>query len=146
MNAIAQVMQTSQARPAETNAAMQDDQQCALPLAIKVQIRDGSACIAMSGCFDYKTWRIFTNAYLPLLDNAALSEICVDMVNVDYLDSSAMGMLLLLNERAQASNKRVALHITSNFVLRAFEFARFSKVFNVKCSVLASCQPGDLKM
>lgn len=140
MNAIAQVMQASQARPVEINAAMPDDQQqCAL--AIKVQIRDGLACIDMSGCFDYKTWRIFTNAYLPLLDNIALSEICVDMTQVDYLDSSAMGMLLLLNERAQANDKRVALHIASNFVLRAFKFARFSKIFNIKCSVLASCQP-----
>ena len=134
MNAIAQVMQTSQAQSDSANAAIQQDQQQCM--AIDVQIRDYSACITMSGCFDYKTWRIFTNAYLPLLDNAALSEICVDMVNVDYLDSSAMGMLLLLKERAQANNKRVALHIASNFVLRAFKFARFSKIFDVKCSVL----------
>ena len=134
MNAIAQVMQTSQAQSDSANAAIQQDQQQCM--AIDVQIRDYSACITMSGCFDYKTWRIFTNAYLPLLDNAALSEICVDLIQVDYLDSSAMGMLLLLKERAQANNKRVALHIASNFVLRAFKFARFSKIFDVKCSVL----------
>jgi len=134
MNAISQVRQISQALSDSANAAMQQDQQQCM--AIEVQIRDYSACIAMSGCFDYKTWRIFTNVYLPLLDNAALSEICVDLTKVDYLDSSAMGMLLLLNERAQANNKQVTLHITSNFVLRAFKFARFSKIFNIKCSVL----------
>jgi len=134
MNAISQEMQISQALSDSANAAIQQDQQQCM--AINVQIRDYSARIAMSGCFDYKTWRIFTNAYLPLLDNAALSEICVDLIQVDYLDSSAMGMLLLLKERAQANNKRVALHITSNFVLRAFEFARFSKIFDVKCSAL----------
>lgn len=136
MNAVAQVMQTNRAPFAAENAVMpQDRQQCGLPMAIDVRIRDGLACIAMSGRFDYKTWRNFTRSYAPLVDNAAVREIRVEMIKVDYMDSSALGMLLLLNERATAHNKPVVLRISSGFVLRVLEYARFSQFFNIERSV-----------
>ena len=78
-------------------------------MAINVQIYDRSARIAMSGRFDFQVHRDFKDAYTPLLDNAAVREIEVEMSKVDYLDSSALGMLMLLNERAKAANKPVSL-------------------------------------
>ncbi|MDD5299682.1 MAG: STAS domain-containing protein [Gallionella sp.] len=101
-------------------------------MAINVQIHDRSARITMSGRFDFQVHRDFKDAYTPLLDNAAVREIEVEMSKVDYLDSSALGMLMLLNERAKAVNKPVALLNTSGVVSQVLEVANFSKIFNIK--------------
>ncbi|MDO8812244.1 MAG: STAS domain-containing protein [Gallionella sp.] len=101
-------------------------------MAINVQIHDRSARIAMSGRFDFQVHRDFKDAYTPLLDNAAVREIEVEMSKVDYLDSSALGMLMLLNERAKAANKPVSLLNTSGVVSQVLEVANFSKIFDIK--------------
>ena len=51
---------------------------------------------------------------------------------MDYLDSSALGMLMLLNERAKVVNKPVALLNTSGVVSQVLGVANFSKIFNIK--------------
>ena len=101
-------------------------------MAIHVQIHDRLAQIAMSGRFDFQVHRDFKDAYTPLLDNAAVREIEVEMSKVDYLDSSALGMLMLLNERAKAANKPVSLLNTSGVVSQVLEVANFSKIFDIK--------------
>jgi len=101
-------------------------------MAINVQVLDHSARIAMSGRFDFEVHREFKNAYLALLDNAVLREIEIEMSKVDYLDSAALGMLMLLNERAKEANKPVTLLNASSMVSKVLEVANFSKIFNIK--------------
>ncbi|MBI5438836.1 MAG: STAS domain-containing protein [Nitrosomonadales bacterium] len=101
-------------------------------MAISMQIRGRSARIAVSGRFDFQTHRDFKDTYTPLLDNAAVSEIEIEMSKVYYMDSAALGMLLLLNERAHAANKPVALVNASGTVSRVLEVANFSNIFNIR--------------
>ncbi|OGS90171.1 MAG: anti-anti-sigma factor [Gallionellales bacterium GWA2_59_43] len=101
-------------------------------MAISVQIHDNVARISMSGRFDFQVHREFKDAYTPLIDNAAVREIEVEMARVDYLDSSALGMLMLLNERAKGANKAVALLNTSGVVSQVLEVANFSRIFNIR--------------
>lgn len=101
-------------------------------MAINVQISGGVACIHMHGRFDFQVHREFKDAYTPLLDNPEVREIEVEMGKVDYLDSSALGMLMLLNERSKAVNKPVALLNTSGVVSQVLEVANFSRIFNIK--------------
>ncbi len=111
-------------------AAIQQDQQQCIPLTtINVQIHGCLARIAISGRFDFQAWRNFKNSYTPLLDNTVVREIFVEMSKVDYLEASAMGMLLLLNERAKAANKQVALRATCGAVSRVLEGWRFQQNF-----------------
>lgn len=101
-------------------------------MAINVKIRGRSACVVISGRFDFQVHRDFRGAYTPLLDNAAVSEIEAEMSKVDYMDSAALGMLLLLGERAKAANKPVVLANASGTVLQVLEIANFGKIFNIK--------------
>jgi len=101
-------------------------------MTINVQIRDHSACIDMTGRFDFQVHRDFKDAYAPLLDNAAVREIEIEMSEVNYMDSAALGMLLLLSERANAANKLVVLANASGTVSRVLEVANFSNIFNIK--------------
>lgn len=133
MNAVAPIKQANKALPLAANAAMrQARQQCLASGSVRVQIQGGMACIAVSGRFDFQLSRNFRNAYLPLLDNDAIQEICIELSEADYLDSSALGMLLLLNERAGAANKTAILLSASSFVSHVLEVANFSKIFNIK--------------
>ena len=101
-------------------------------MAINVQIRDSVARITMIGRFDFQVHREFKDAYTPLLSNAAVREVEVEMSKVFYLDSSALGMLMLLNERVKEANKSVTLLNVSNVVAQVLEVANFSKIFNIK--------------
>ena len=101
-------------------------------MAINVQILDKTARINMFGRFDFQVHREFKEAYTPLLDNPVVKEIEVEMSKVDYLDSSALGMLMLLNERARTVNKPITLLNTSGVVSQVLAVANFSKIFNIK--------------
>lgn len=101
-------------------------------MTISVQIHDNVARISMSGRFDFQVHREFKEAYTSLVENPALREIEVEMSKVDYLDSSALGMLMLLNERAKNTNKSVSLLNTSGVVSQVLEVANFSKIFNIR--------------
>ena len=101
-------------------------------MAINMQILGHSARIAVFRRFDFEVHRDFKNAYMPLLDKPAVREIEIEMSKVNYMDSAALGMLLLLSERAHAANKPVALANATGTVSRVLEIANFSKIFNVK--------------
>ncbi len=101
-------------------------------MAINIQIHDRSARVSMTGRFDFKVHRDFKDAYTPLLDNAAAHEIEIEMSKLIYMDSSALGMLILLNERANAANKAVILLNPSGAVSQLLEVANFSRIFNIK--------------
>ncbi|MDD2916010.1 MAG: STAS domain-containing protein [Gallionella sp.] len=101
-------------------------------MSINVQINERSGRIAMSGRFGFALHRDFKNAYSPLIDNAAVHEIEVEMSNVEYMDSAALGMLILLNEQAKAANKAVSLLNASGTVQQVLHIANFSKLFNIR--------------
>lgn len=101
-------------------------------MAINVRIHDHSARIAISGRFDFQVHRNFKDAYTSLLGDAALHEIEIEMSKVDYIDSSALGMLVLLNDRAKEVNKSIALLNASRTVSVLLEVANFSKIFSIR--------------
>jgi anti-anti-sigma factor len=55
----------------------------------------------------------------------------VDLAQVEYLDSSALGMLLMLRDKIKASNRRVSLINCRGPVKQVLEIANFSKLFEV---------------
>lgn len=94
---------------------------------------DKVASITISGRFDFQVHREFKGAYAPLIGNAEVQEIEIEMNNVDYLDSSALGMLMLLNERAKNDHKSVILLLgRGSVVAHVLEVANFNKIFQIK--------------
>ena len=60
-----------------------------------------------------------------------MSELEIDLGEVDYLDSSALGMLLMLREKAQAANKKIVLSNCKGSVRQVLEIANFGKLFTI---------------
>lgn len=103
-------------------------------MGINVKVQGSVARISMSGRFDFQVHREFKEAYTPLAENSTVREIEIEMSNIEYIDSSALGMLMLLNERCKSSNKTVTLLNPSPVATHALEIAHFATFFNIKKS------------
>ncbi|MFN4342697.1 MAG: STAS domain-containing protein [Azonexus sp.] len=91
----------------------------------------GKATIKLAGRFDFNTHREFRSAYEPLLSDDAVRSVVVDFSGVDYLDSSALGMLLMLRDKLGGANKEVALTGVRGNVKQVLDIANFGKLFQI---------------
>ena len=96
----------------------------------KVEGKTGT--ILLIGQFDFNVHKDFRAASQELLENAEVSNIDVNFEQVPYLDSSALGMLLLLKERAGAAGKELALINCKDTVRHVLEIACFTKLFTIR--------------
>ena len=81
---------------------------------IKVSIADKVARMSLGGRFDFSAHKEFRDTTEQLLSRDEVSELDVDLAAVNYVDSSALGMLLMLRDKARnaqraARNQTVAL-------------------------------------
>lgn len=101
-------------------------------MQINVNINGDTAVIGMNGRFDFNSHREFRSASEQAVRADGVSEIEVDMNEVDYLDSSALGMLLLLREKSNGANRKLALTNCKGMVQQVLEVANFNKLFIIK--------------
>ena len=98
---------------------------------IKVTTAEAIATIHMNGRFDFSAHRSFKEAYDPLLQQKDITSLEINLADVVYMDSSALGMLLLLHERAQANGKEVVLCRPNYTVMQILDIANFAKLFTI---------------
>lgn len=95
-----------------------------------VSNRDGKVVIALNGRFDFNAHREFREAVDQAVKDA-VREVHVDLGGVDYLDSSALGMLLMLRDKAKGAGKEVALANARGSVKQVIDIANFGKLFSL---------------
>lgn len=95
-----------------------------------VSSREGKTKIALQGRFDFNSHREFRDAVDRAINEGA-SEIQVDLAGVDYLDSSALGMLLVLRDKAKGTGKTVVLANARGAVRQVIDIANFGKLFTL---------------
>lgn len=92
---------------------------------------ENRAVIRMDSRFTFDVAREFREAGKGAIDNPAVSEIRIDFGRVEYLDSSALGMLLLLRDSALAVGKTVSLANARGTVMEVLNIANFRKLFDI---------------
>ena len=92
---------------------------------------NNTATIHLNGKFSFDAHLDFKTAYKKLLNNLKIGTIVVNLSAVNYMDSSALGMLLVLLEHVQAANKTLILSEPNSLVMRTFEIASFHKIFTI---------------
>jgi anti-anti-sigma factor len=100
-------------------------------MQINVNTVGSTTTIHLNGRFNFDSHREFRGAYDPHLSNSQVANLEIDLSKVEYLDSSALGMLLMLRERAQAANKKLTLCKPSPSVAQILDIANFSKLFEI---------------
>lgn len=91
-----------------------------------------TAVIRLSGRFDFSGHREFRHCYEAALQEPSVRRIDVDLHAVEYLDSSALGMLLLLKEQAEARSLPVSLLNCGGTVREILDVANFDVMFSMK--------------
>lgn len=73
-------------------------------------------------------------AFAVPLEEALLgsgAEIVIDMREVDYIDSSVLGMLLVTRDKAKRVGKTISIQGCKEAVANIFEVARFGNLFEI---------------
>lgn len=102
-----------------------------MTLQINTTMAGDKAIIRLAGRFDFNEHRAVKQAYEPLLLESGVRTLEIDLGAVEYLDSSALGMLMLLRERAQAAGKNVVLSHPGDTVAQILDIANFGKLFTI---------------
>ncbi|PHS68106.1 MAG: anti-anti-sigma factor [Methylophaga sp.] len=82
--------------------------------------------IKIQGRLDFNVQSEFRSAYESVVGS---SKFILDMTSVEYMDSSALGMLLLLRDHAGGGRATIELHHCRSEVKSILEIANFQKLF-----------------
>ncbi len=101
-------------------------------MSISIDVVEGSntATIKVNGRFDFSVHNEFRKSYKDV--NISNGVYNVDLSETDYMDSSALGMLLLLKEHADSNSSRVKLVKANNDIKEILHIASFDKLFTVE--------------
>jgi len=100
-------------------------------MQVNVTQDGGKVLIQLSGRFDFNTHHEFRGAVEPLVTDAGVTAVTIDFSDVDYLDSSALGMLLMLRDRMSGAKKEVTLAGVHGNVKQVLDIANFGKLFRI---------------
>jgi HptB-dependent secretion and biofilm anti anti-sigma factor len=86
--------------------------------------------ISVEGRFDFSAHQEFRAAYEDA--DPQPEGYCVDMKETNYLDSSALGMLLLLRDHAGGDDAKITIENCSPDVKKILTISNFEQLFAIK--------------
>ncbi len=101
-----------------------------MALETRLDATSKTLTVIISGRFDFGIHQEFRKA--TELAESGVSSIIVDMGRVDYLDSSALGMLLVLRDKVGESKSAVRIKNAKPEVRKILEIANFNKLFTLE--------------
>lgn len=100
-----------------------------MPLALHPDIQTSS--LRLEGTFTFEEHVPFRDATQMLLEAARTPHLTLDLSGLDYMDSSALGMLLLLKEKAEMKGIKVILVKPSPSVMQILRIVQFGRLFDI---------------
>ena len=88
--------------------------------------------IAVAGRFDFSVHKAFRDAYVN--HTAAGLRFVLDLSRTEYMDSSALGMVLLLREHAGDERSRITICNASPDVAKILRIANFDKLLDMSAA------------
>ena len=89
-----------------------------------------AAVVKLSGRFTFDNHKEFRSAFSQQLAGKS-NQINIDFGSVEYIDSAALGMLLLARERAGEQGKTVTLTNCQGPVKAVLDIANFQRLFSI---------------
>ncbi|NUU35753.1 STAS domain-containing protein [Pseudomonas sp. C2B4] len=83
--------------------------------------------ISVKGRFDFAKHQEFRESY----EHKDLAEVVIDLKEATYLDSSALGMLLLLRDHAGGDDSDIRVVNSSSDVRKILAISNFDKLFDI---------------
>jgi HptB-dependent secretion and biofilm anti anti-sigma factor len=96
-------------------------------MSVMAEQSGSDTIIKIVGRFDFNVHQEFRNAY-----EGADGDFVVDMSQTDYIDSSALGMLLLLREHAGGDKASIKITHTNEEIKKILTISNFQTMFNIE--------------
>ena len=100
-----------------------------MSIRVDVDSDNSEANFAINGRFDFEMHQEFRNAIRQA--GTGLARYVIDMGAVEDMDSSALGMLLLLRENAGGDNANVQLVRCRPDIIDILKMANFQTIFDI---------------
>lgn len=104
-----------------------------MPLRTTVEKSKGKTgndlTIIISGRFDFNLHEEFRNSYKE--QSETINHYTIDFKDVSYLDSAALGMLLLLRKHASQDEADICIIHANPMVKEIFEMSNFGRLFEI---------------
>ncbi len=100
-----------------------------MPVTASVSSENNECTIRVQGRFDFTLHSDFRSAYQE--QPGPGTRFVVDLAGTEYLDSSALGMLLLLRDHSGGDAGDVRLVNCSGAVSNILDVANFSRLFSI---------------
>lgn len=98
-------------------------------MSFETKIESGILHIKISGRFDFSLHKEFREASNQFMQD--IKKIEVDLSTTNYLDSSALGMLLILRDKVAGSKDAVVIKGATADVKKILQIANFDKLFTL---------------
>lgn len=102
-------------------------------MPVSVNANDDVVEIAVSGRFDFNAHQDFRAAYEN--NGSKTSAFVIDLGGTEYMDSSALGMLLVLREYCGGASSNISIANASQDIRKLLEIANYEKLFKIKDAV-----------
>lgn len=99
-----------------------------MPVHHKFTPSEKTLQITISGDFNFDVNTGFREVYRNINPNE-VSSVSVNLKNTSYMDSSALGMLLLLDEHFE--NTRISLEECPDYIQSVLQIANFDQKFSI---------------
>lgn len=98
-------------------------------MSIESSVNGSALTIRVTGRFDFSAHREFRAAAEKI--GNGVNSVTVDMRMTDYIDSSALGMLLILKDKVSGEKSAIKIINSSPEVKKILEIASFGQLFTL---------------
>ncbi len=101
-----------------------------MPVTSTVSADGKDITINISGRFDFAVQNEFRNSYYNISPEDGVRFV-IDMTNASYMDSSALGMLLMMREHLGGNSANITLSHCSADIRNILTVANFQSLFKI---------------
>ena len=94
-------------------------------------VKDEALELSLVGKFTFSDSKTF-NDVLREISNNAYKRVTIDLKLVDFIDSAALGILLLTRDKCDKSNTDLIVRNPKGQVRQMFDISRFSDLFHIE--------------
>lgn len=101
-----------------------------MTITSKLSEENKQLIIAIDDRFDFSLHQEFRDAYTGVTQQGL--NYILDLSSTEYMDSSALGMILLLKDHVQLYTGQLTISKPSNTVRKILEIAQFQRLMNIE--------------
>lgn len=99
---------------------------------VSFSIDGDTALFMLKGRFDFSQYAVFKEEQSRALEKSGVRHIVIDFAGLEYLDSAALGILLVLLDRAKERNQSVTIRRAHGVVREILDVAHFERMFTIE--------------